>query len=75
VGDHFGLTIDLQRGEFRAPHDKLNTLAKQALSMFGREASNTRYQQRGTSHSSPEKHSSSISSSFPLASSYESYTT
>jgi hypothetical protein len=28
VGDHLGLTIDLRNGVFRAPIDKLKTLAK-----------------------------------------------
>jgi hypothetical protein len=43
VGDHLGLTIDLNLGMFRAPPDKLRQLAPQASSLFGRAASNARW--------------------------------
>jgi hypothetical protein len=42
VGNHLGLTIDLQPYEFRAPSDKLHTLAKHASSLLGRTVSNAR---------------------------------
>jgi hypothetical protein len=35
VGDHLGLTIDLQLGMFRAPPEKLRQLAQHASSMLG----------------------------------------
>jgi hypothetical protein len=43
AGDNLGLIVDLERGEFRAPADKLHTLAKQASSLVGRAASNARW--------------------------------
>jgi hypothetical protein len=43
VGDHLGLTMDLRNGEFRAPVDKLLTLAKQASALLGRAASTSRW--------------------------------
>jgi hypothetical protein len=43
VGDHLGLTVDLQLGEFRAPPAKLQHLARQASSLLGRAASNARW--------------------------------
>jgi hypothetical protein len=42
VGDHLGLTIDLQNGEIRAPVDKLLTLSKQASALLGRATCNAR---------------------------------
>eukprot|EP00873_Tetraselmis_striata_P003432 jgi/Tetstr1/423696/TSEL_014330.t1 len=38
VGPHLGLIIDLKRGEFRAPEEKLIALAKAARSLMGRAA-------------------------------------
>eukprot|EP00873_Tetraselmis_striata_P033247 jgi/Tetstr1/453511/TSEL_040480.t1 len=43
VGPHLGLIVDLQRGEFRAPEEKLIALAKVARSLLGRAASNRRW--------------------------------
>jgi hypothetical protein len=43
VSDHLGLAIDLQKGEFRAPFDKLMTLSKQASSLLGRATCNARW--------------------------------
>eukprot|EP00873_Tetraselmis_striata_P046067 jgi/Tetstr1/466331/TSEL_010862.t1 len=43
VGPHLGLIADLQRGEFRAPEEKLIALAKAARSLLGRAASNKRW--------------------------------
>jgi hypothetical protein len=43
VGDHLGLTIDLQNGEFRVPIDKLHTLSKYASTLLGRAASTARW--------------------------------
>jgi hypothetical protein len=43
VGDHMGLTIDLQLGMFRAPPEKLRQLAQHASSLPGRAASNARW--------------------------------
>jgi hypothetical protein len=43
VGDHLGLTVDLNLGMFRAPPDKLRQLAQQASSILGQAASNTRW--------------------------------
>eukprot|EP00873_Tetraselmis_striata_P032900 jgi/Tetstr1/453164/TSEL_040181.t1 len=43
VGPHLCLIIDLQRGEFRAPEEKLIALAKAARSLLGRAASNKRW--------------------------------
>jgi hypothetical protein len=43
VGDHLGLTVDLQLGMFRAPPAKLLQLAKHASSLLGRAASNARW--------------------------------
>eukprot|EP00873_Tetraselmis_striata_P042077 jgi/Tetstr1/462341/TSEL_007347.t1 len=43
VGPHLGLIVDLQRGEFRAPAEKLIALAKAARSLLGRAASNKRW--------------------------------
>eukprot|EP00873_Tetraselmis_striata_P007963 jgi/Tetstr1/428227/TSEL_018267.t1 len=43
VGPHLGLIVDLQRGEFRAPEEKLIALAKAARSLLGRAASNKRW--------------------------------
>eukprot|EP00873_Tetraselmis_striata_P021473 jgi/Tetstr1/441737/TSEL_029960.t1 len=43
VGPHLGLIIDLKRGEFRAPEEKLIALAKAARSLLGRAASNKRW--------------------------------
>eukprot|EP00873_Tetraselmis_striata_P037586 jgi/Tetstr1/457850/TSEL_004252.t1 len=42
VGPHLGLIVDLQRGGFRAPEEKLITLAKTALYLLGRAASTKR---------------------------------
>jgi hypothetical protein len=43
VGEHLGLTVNLQKGEFRVPPDKVHTLAKQASSLLGRAALNARW--------------------------------
>jgi hypothetical protein len=43
VGDHLGLTVDLQLGIVRAPPAKLHQLAQHASSMLGRAASNARW--------------------------------
>eukprot|EP00873_Tetraselmis_striata_P038373 jgi/Tetstr1/458637/TSEL_004341.t1 len=43
VGPHLGLIVDLYRGEFRAPEEKLIALAKAASSLLGRAASNKRW--------------------------------
>eukprot|EP00873_Tetraselmis_striata_P018116 jgi/Tetstr1/438380/TSEL_026946.t1 len=43
VGPHLGLIVDMQRGEFRAPKEKLIALAKVARSLLGRAASNRRW--------------------------------
>eukprot|EP00873_Tetraselmis_striata_P017437 jgi/Tetstr1/437701/TSEL_026356.t1 len=43
VGPHLGMIIDLKRGEFRAPEEKLIALAKAARSLLGRAASNKRW--------------------------------
>eukprot|EP00873_Tetraselmis_striata_P004131 jgi/Tetstr1/424395/TSEL_014954.t1 len=43
VGPHLGLIIDLKRGEFRAPEEKLIALATAARSLLGRAASNKRW--------------------------------
>jgi hypothetical protein len=43
VGDHLGLTVDLNQGMFRSPPDNLRQLAQQASSLFGRAASNARW--------------------------------
>eukprot|EP00873_Tetraselmis_striata_P036056 jgi/Tetstr1/456320/TSEL_004100.t1 len=43
VGPHLGLIIDLKRGEFRAPEEKLIALAKAARSLLGRAASDKRW--------------------------------
>jgi hypothetical protein len=43
VGDHLGLAIDLQKGDFRAPVDKLQTLSKQASALLSRAACNSRW--------------------------------
>jgi hypothetical protein len=43
VGDHLGLTVDLQLGMFRAPPAKLHQLAQHASSMLGRASSNARW--------------------------------
>jgi hypothetical protein len=43
VGDHLGLTVDLARGMFRAPPDKVRHLAQHASSLLGRAASNARW--------------------------------
>eukprot|EP00873_Tetraselmis_striata_P014402 jgi/Tetstr1/434666/TSEL_023757.t1 len=43
VGPHLGLIVDLQRGEFRAPEEKLVPLAKVARSLLGHAASNMRW--------------------------------
>eukprot|EP00873_Tetraselmis_striata_P004795 jgi/Tetstr1/425059/TSEL_015523.t1 len=43
VGPHQGLIVDLQRGEFRAPAEKLVALAKVARSLLGHAASNMRW--------------------------------
>eukprot|EP00873_Tetraselmis_striata_P009740 jgi/Tetstr1/430004/TSEL_019865.t1 len=42
VGPHQGLIVDLQRGEFRAPEEKLIALARVARSLLGRAASDKR---------------------------------
>jgi hypothetical protein len=42
VRDQIVLTIDFDRGEFRAPQDKLHVLAKQAYALLGRDASKAR---------------------------------
>jgi hypothetical protein len=42
VGDHLGLTVDLQLGMFRAPPVKRHQLAQHASSLLGRAASNAR---------------------------------
>eukprot|EP00873_Tetraselmis_striata_P042508 jgi/Tetstr1/462772/TSEL_007723.t1 len=43
AGPHLGLIADLQRGEFRAPKEKLIALAKAARSLMGRAASDKRW--------------------------------
>jgi hypothetical protein len=43
VGDHLGLTVDLQLGMFRAPPSKLHRLAQHAPSLLARAASNARW--------------------------------
>jgi hypothetical protein len=43
VGNHLGLTIDLMKGEFRAPNDKLQALSKQASALLGRAAPTARW--------------------------------
>eukprot|EP00873_Tetraselmis_striata_P042594 jgi/Tetstr1/462858/TSEL_007807.t1 len=43
VGPHLGLIVDLQRGKFRAPEEKLMALAKVARSLQGRTASDKRW--------------------------------
>eukprot|EP00873_Tetraselmis_striata_P007919 jgi/Tetstr1/428183/TSEL_018234.t1 len=43
AGPHLGLIADLQRGEFRAPKEKLIALAKAARSLMGRTASDKRW--------------------------------
>jgi hypothetical protein len=43
VGDHLGLTVDLNHGMFSAPPDKLRQLEQQASSLLGRAASNARW--------------------------------
>ena len=43
VGDHLGLRVDLQLGEFHAPSAKLRQLAQHASSLLGRAASNARW--------------------------------
>jgi hypothetical protein len=43
VGDHLGLIVDLKRGKFRAPPDKLRQLAQQPSPLLGRAASNARW--------------------------------
>jgi hypothetical protein len=43
IGDHLGLTVDLQRGMFCAPPAKLQQLAQHASSLLGRAASNARW--------------------------------
>jgi hypothetical protein len=42
VGDHLGLTIDLQTSEFRALVDKLQALSKPASALLGRAATTAR---------------------------------
>jgi hypothetical protein len=43
VGDYLGFTVDVTRGMFRAPPDKLCHMAKQASSLFGQATSNARW--------------------------------
>jgi hypothetical protein len=43
VGNHLGLTVDLMKGEFRAPNDKLQAVAKQASALLGRAAITARW--------------------------------
>jgi hypothetical protein len=43
VGNHLGLTVDLLNGEFRAPTDKLQALAKHASTLLGRAATTARW--------------------------------
>jgi hypothetical protein len=43
VGNHLGPTIDFQRGELRASHEKLHTLAKQVSSLLGSAVSSARW--------------------------------
>jgi hypothetical protein len=43
VGDHLGLTVDLQLGIFRALPAKLQQLVQHASSLLGRAASNARW--------------------------------
>jgi hypothetical protein len=43
VGTHLGMTVDLMKGEFRAPTDKLHALAKHASALLGRAATTTRW--------------------------------
>jgi hypothetical protein len=43
VGDHLGLTIDMHKGEFCAPIEKPQTLARQASPLFGRATCNARW--------------------------------
>jgi hypothetical protein len=43
VVDHLGLTVDLQLGMFRAPHEMLRQLAQHASSMLGRAPSNAHW--------------------------------
>jgi hypothetical protein len=42
VDNHLGLTIDLHKGESRAPIDKLHTMAKQASSLLSHAATSAR---------------------------------
>jgi hypothetical protein len=43
IGDHLGLTIDFERGEFPDPQDKVHIVTKQVYSLLGRAASNARW--------------------------------
>jgi hypothetical protein len=43
VGTHLGMTVNLLNGEFRAPTDKLQALAKQASALLGRAATTARW--------------------------------
>jgi hypothetical protein len=43
LGDHLGLTIDLQKGEFRAPAAKLNAIAALAKSIIYKASTNKRW--------------------------------
>jgi hypothetical protein len=43
VGDYLGLTIDLEKSEFRAPVDKLQAMSKHALALLGRAATTARW--------------------------------
>jgi hypothetical protein len=43
VGTHLGMIVDLMTGEFRAPADKLQAIAKQASALLGRAATTARW--------------------------------
>jgi hypothetical protein len=43
LGNHLGLIVDLMNGEFRAPTDKLQALAKIASALLGRAATTARW--------------------------------
>jgi hypothetical protein len=43
IGNHLGLTIELDRGKFRAPTEKLHNLTQHTSSPLGRAASSARW--------------------------------
>ena len=43
LGDHFGLTIDIKKGEFRAPEVKLTAIASLAKSLLFKASANRRW--------------------------------